>query len=204
MKREGLLFIISAPSGAGKTTLCKEVVDILGNLRHSVSYTTRFPRHGEVHGRDYFFVSPAEFEKMIKACEFAEWAEVHGNLYGTAMKTLDENRKQGFDVILDIDCQGARQLKERCGDGVFIFILPPSLHELRRRLDLRNSESDEAKERRIRNAADEIRESSWYDYIIVNDVFSKAVEELKSVLSAERCRAFRVIGDVAEEFQIRS
>ncbi|HTY21137.1 MAG TPA: guanylate kinase [Geobacteraceae bacterium] len=203
MRREGLLFIISAPSGAGKTTLCKEVVDILQNLRHSVSYTTRSPRPGEVHGRDYFFVSPAEFEKMINACEFAEWAEVHGNLYGTAMKTLYEYRKQGRDVILDIDCQGARQLKARIKDGVFIFILPPSFHELRRRLDMRNSDSAEVKEIRIRNAADEILESRWYDYIIVNDTFSKAVEELKSVLIAERCRTSLVLAEIGEKFDLQ-
>ena len=203
MRREGLLFIISAPSGAGKTTLCKEVVDILQNLRHSVSYTTRSPRPGEVHGRDYFFVSPAEFEKMINACEFAEWAEVHGNLYGTAMKTLYEYRKQGRDVILDIDCQGAHQLKARIKDGVFIFILPPSFHELRRRLDMRNSDSAEVKEIRIRNAADEILESRWYDYIIVNDTFSKAVEELKSVLIAERCRTSLVLAEIGEKFDLQ-
>lgn len=203
MARQGILFIISAPSGAGKTTLCKEVVDIFENLLHSVSYTTRSPRPGEVHGRDYFFVSPTEFENMVNAGEFAEWAEVHGNLYGTSIKTLDQYRKQGNDVILDIDCQGARQLKERCGDGVFIFVLPPSFNELRRRLDLRNSDSDEVKERRIRNAAEEIKEARWYDYIIVNDVFSRAVEELKSILIAERCRASRVISDVSEEFNLQ-
>jgi len=203
MKRHGILYIISAPSGAGKTTLCKEVVDIFQNLRHSVSYTTRAPRPGEVHGRDYIFVSPSEFEKMITAGEFAEWAEVHGNHYGTAIKSLDEYRTKGIDVILDIDCQGARQLKERYGDGVFIFILPPSFHELRRRLDSRNSDSDEVKERRIRNASDEIKELGWYDYIIVNDLFSKAVEELKSVLIAEQCRTLRVIEDVKEKFEIQ-
>jgi guanylate kinase len=202
MKKDGILFIISAPSGAGKTTLCKEVVDILQNLRHSVSYTTRAPRPGELPGHDYIFVSPAEFEKMISAGEFAEWAEVHGNLYGTAIKTLDEYRTSGIDVILDIDCQGARQLKGRYGEGVFIFILPPSFHELRRRLDIRNSDSDEVKERRIRNAADEIKESRWYDYIIVNDLFSRAVEELKSILIAEQCRTIRVLEDVTEKFAI--
>src|SRR6266571_5527706 len=111
MHREGILYIISAPSGAGKTTLCKEVIDIFPNLRHSVSYTTRSPRPGEVHGRDYFFAAPAEFERMIAAGEFAEWAEVHGNRYGTALKTLEGYRKCGIDVILDIDCQGAQQLK---------------------------------------------------------------------------------------------
>ncbi|HEX9024225.1 MAG TPA: guanylate kinase [Geobacteraceae bacterium] len=196
MKSRGLLFIISAPSGAGKTTLCKEVVDILPNLRHSVSYTTRLPRPGEVDGREYFFISPVEFEKMISAGEFAEWAEVHGNLYGTAIQTLEKFRADGIDVILDIDCQGARQLKERFHEGVFIFILPPSFHELRRRLNLRNSESAEVKERRMRNAAEEVKESSWYDYIIVNDIYSKAVEELKSVLIAEHCRTSRLLGQV--------
>ncbi len=203
MKRQGLLFIISAPSGAGKTTLCKEVVDILANLRHSVSYTTRLPRPGEVHGREYFFITPAEFERMISAGEFAEWAEVHGNLYGTAIQTLEKFRADGIDVILDIDCQGARQLKERYREGVFIFILPPSFHELRRRLDLRNSESADVKERRMKNAAEEIKESAWYDYIIVNDVYSKAVEELKSVLIAEHCRTPRLLGQVEEKFEFR-
>jgi len=201
VKRHGLLFIISAPSGAGKTTLCKEVVDILPNLRHSVSHTTRLPRTGEVHGRDYFFISTEEFEKMRTAGEFAEWAEVHGNLYGTAIQTLEKYRADGIDVILDIDCQGARQLKERYHEGVFIFILPPSFHELRRRLDLRDSDSADVKERRIRNAADEIRESEWYDYIIVNDVFNKAVEELKSVLVAEHCRTSRLMGQVEGIFR---
>jgi len=199
---EGILFIISAPSGAGKTTLCKEVVDILPNLLHSVSYTTRSPRSGEVHGHDYFFISQSEFEKMMTAGEFAEWAEVHGNFYGTAIKTLEEYRANGIDVILDIDCQGARQLKERYRQGVFIFILPPSFKELRRRLDLRNSDSDDVKERRIRNAAEEIKESGWYDYIIVNDVYSKAVEKLKAVLIAEQCRTPRMLGEVARQFTI--
>lgn len=202
MKREGILYIISAPSGAGKTTLCKEVIDIFRDLRHSVSYTTRQARPGEVHGRDYFFVPKEEFERMVAAGEFAEWAEVHGNLYGTALKTLDRYRAEGVDVILDIDCQGARQLRESHTGGVFIFILPPSFAELRRRLDFRNSDSPEVIARRIDCAASEIREARWYDYIIVNDVFSKAVEELKSVIVAERCRTNRILAAVAEKFEI--
>jgi guanylate kinase len=202
MKKEGILFVISAPSGAGKTTLCKEVVDILPNMRHSVSYTTRSPRPGEVHGRDYFFTSPAEFEEMVTSGEFAEWAEVHGNFYGTTINSLAECRSQGIDVIMDIDCQGARQLKERYLEGVFIFILPPSFNELRRRLDMRNSDNAEVKERRIRDASREIKESRWYDYIIVNDVYSKAVEELKSVLIAEQCRAFRALEVVTAKFDL--
>ncbi|MCM2356539.1 MAG: guanylate kinase [Geobacteraceae bacterium] len=202
MKREGILYIISAPSGAGKTTLCKEVIDIFPSLRHSVSYTTRQERPGEVYGRDYFFVPREEFQRMVAADEFAEWAEVHGNLYGTALRTLEEFRSSGVDVILDIDCQGARQLKERYSGGVFIFILPPDFNELRRRLDFRNSDSAEVIARRIECAATEIRESRWYDYIIVNDVFSRAVEQLKAVIVAEGCKTARVLASVADKFEI--
>ena len=202
MKREGVLFVISAPSGAGKTTLCKEIIDIFPDLRHSVSYTTRAPRNGELPGRDYFFVDKDEFLRMVEAGEFAEWAEVHGNLYGTSLATLNECRSAGIDVILDIDCQGAQQLKGRYDGGVYIFVLPPSIQELRRRLHSRSSDAPDVIERRIRNAAAEIREARWYDYIIVNDLFSEAVEEFKSVLIAERCRAFRVLQGVSSRFEI--
>jgi guanylate kinase len=202
MQREGVLFVISAPSGAGKTTLCKEIIDKFPNLRHSVSYTTRTPRTGEVHGRDYFFVGQDEFSRMVSDGEFAEWAEVHGNLYGTSLATLKQCRSQGIDLILDIDCQGAQQLKGRFDGGVYIFILPPSIAELRRRLDGRSSDTEEVIERRINNAAAEIKESRWYDYIIVNDKFSEAAEQLKSVLIAEQCRSFRVIQGISATFDI--
>ena len=202
MKREGVLYVISAPSGAGKTTLCKEIIDIFPNLRHSVSYTTRTPRQGEVHGRDYFFVGQEEFSRMAAAGEFAESAEVHGNFYGTSLATLNECRSNGIDLILDIDCQGARQLKGRFEGGVYIFVLPPSIEELRRRLDNRSSDTQEVIERRIHNAAGEIKEARWYDYIIVNDNFKEAVEQLKSVLIAEQCRASRLIQLLASSFNI--
>lgn len=202
MQREGVLFVISAPSGAGKTTLCKEIIDIFPNLRHSVSYTTRTPRPGEVHGRDYFFVGQDEFSRMVEAGEFAEWAEVHGNYYGTSLSTLNQCRSQGIDLILDIDCQGAAQLKGRFDGGVYIFILPPSIAELRRRLDGRSADTEEVIERRINNAAAEIKEARWYDYIIVNDRFSEAVEQLKSVLIAEQCRSSRVIRGISQTFDI--
>ena len=202
MKREGIIFIISAPSGAGKTSLCKEVIDICQGVRHSVSYTTRQARPGEVHGRDYYFVSSEKFRSMADSGEFAEWAEVHGNLYGTAISTLEEYRNNNVDVILDIDCQGAHQLKQRFAGGVFIFILPPSFHELRRRLDRRNSDTEAVIERRILNAGAEIRESRWYDYIIVNDDFKQALNELKSVILAERCRTARVLESISKKFDI--
>lgn len=202
MKNEGILYIVSAPSGAGKTTLCKEIIDIFPNLRHSVSYTTRPPRPGETHGIDYFFVSREEFERMVATDDFAEWAEVHGNFYGTAIMTLEGYRRNGIDVVLDIDCQGARQLKERYQGGVYIFILPPDFHELRRRLTGRNSDSPETIDRRMKAAALEIAECRWYDYIIVNDDFHLALDELKSVLVAEKCRTKRVLAGVKEKFKI--
>ncbi len=202
MKREGILFIISAPSGAGKTSLCKEVIDFFPNLRHSVSFTTRQKRGGEVDGKDYFFVSEPEFRRMAADGEFAEWAEVHGNLYGTALKTLEECRDNGIDVILDIDCQGARQLKERYRGGVYIFILPPDFDELRNRLLCRNADSADVIDLRVANAANEIKEACRYDYIIVNDQFSKAVEELKSIMIAESCRTDRVIDSVAGQLSM--
>jgi guanylate kinase len=202
MKREGVLYVISAPSGAGKTTLCKEIIDIFPNVRHSVSYTTRPPRNGEVHGRDYFFVGKEEFDRMVEAGEFAEWAEVHGNLYGTSLATLQKSRSEGIDLILDIDCQGAGQLKGCFEGGVYIFVLPPSIEELRRRLEHRSSDTREVIERRIHNAAGEIKEARWYDYVIVNDKFSDALEQLKSVLIAEQCRTSRLLQGLSRMFTI--
>jgi guanylate kinase len=134
---------------------------------------------------------------MIDGGEFAEWAEVHGNLYGTSLRALREFQSRGIHVILDIDCQGARQLKERCADAVFVFILPPDLDELRRRLVGRNSDSAEVIERRMRVAVDEIQEATWYDYVIVNDAFDRAVERLKSIILSEQCRAGRVLASVS-------
>jgi len=200
MKKEGIVFILSAPSGAGKTSLCNELIDIITDLRHSVSYTTRSPRPGEKDGEDYFFVSLPEFERMIEAGEFAEWAEVHGNLYGTSLKAIEELRSSGINVILDIDCQGARKLKSVYDDAVYMFIIPPDFAELRRRLEGRKSDSREVIEQRLRVALDEVRESSWYDYIIVNDDFSKAIEKLKSVIMAEQCRTIRSVDAISAFF----
>ncbi|HXC93197.1 MAG TPA: guanylate kinase [Geobacteraceae bacterium] len=202
MKRPGILYIISAPSGAGKTTLCRELLDIFPELRHSISFTTRKARPGEVEGKDYFFVDREHFLRMAENGEFAEWAEVHGNLYGTSLKTLEESRVDGIDLILDIDCQGAAKLKESQAQGVNIFILPPSFSELKRRLESRNSDSKEVIDKRVTNAASEIPEARWYDYIIINDQFSKAVEELKSIIIAERHRTSVVIDCIDAEFNI--
>lgn len=202
MQRKGILYVISAPSGAGKSTLCRELLDIFPELRHSVSCTTRTPRTGEIEGKDYHFVSREEFLRMIAGGEFAEWAEVHGNLYGTALKTLQQSREKGIDLILDIDCQGAAQLKEKQVAGVNIFILPPSYGELRRRLEGRESDPPDVIEKRLSNAADEIKQAGWYDYIVVNDIFSRAVEDLKSIIIAERHRAEFILEKLHREFNI--
>lgn len=193
MSRAGLLFIVSAPSGAGKTTLCKEVLRRINQgkskpLKWSCSYTTRPPREGEKNGEDYFFVSEEEFDQMIARGEFAEWAYVHGHRYGTSLRYLKEAEEQGIDLLLEIDCQGARQLREKYGSGCFIFILPPSLEELRKRLEKRATESKEMIERRLTRAKEELEEYPLYDYIIINDDFAQASKELEGIIWAERAK----------------
>ena len=202
MKREGLILIISAPSGAGKTTLCRELLKRFPDIKESVSYTTRSPREGEVHGRDYYFVSREEFQRMIDGDAFAEWATVHGNLYGTALATIEEARTNGVNLVLDIDCQGARRLKEQIERCVYVFILPPGMDELRRRLENRSTDTPEVIETRIRRAADEIREARWYDYIIINDRFEDAIGELSAIVTAQGLRTFRMIRQVSKLFDI--
>lgn len=189
MKRtEGLLFVVSAPSGAGKTTLCRAITDSLGNITHSISYTTRKPRPGEIDGRDYFFVSEERFKSMIEAGDFAEWAEVHSHLYGTSRRVLEDVMGRGIDVILDIDTQGAMQIKEKYSKAVFVFIMPPSLDILEERLRNRKSDNEEEIKKRMRRAREEIRDYEKYDYIIVNRDFDRALNELRSIFIAERSR----------------
>jgi len=202
MKREGLTIILSAPSGAGKTSLCRELLKIFPDIRESVSFTTRKPRPGEVEGEAYHFVSHEEFKQMADQDAFAEWAIVHGNMYGTALSTLEEARRNGVDLVLDIDCQGALKLKEQFDGGIYIFILPPSMAELRRRLEARSSDSQEIIERRILRAADEIKEARWYDFIIINDDFELACRELSAIVIAHHRKTFRMMEQVGKLFDI--
>jgi guanylate kinase len=191
-KKQGLLFVVSAPSGTGKTTLCRAMAPIFPSLHYSVSYTTRPVRPGDENGKDYHFISPEDFQKMIKGGEFAEWAEIYGHRYGTSKTILEKVRKEGRDVILDIDGQGARQLRDKDWGGIFIFILPPSWAELKQRLSYRKTEEKAAREERLRKARAEMAEARWYDYIIINDELEKAKEQLKAIIRAEHCRRERM------------
>lgn len=186
-RNKGLLFIISGPSGAGKSTMCNEVIGSDPLLRFSVSCTTRAPRRGEQHGREYFFLSEQSFRKKIKQHAFVEWAEVHGNLYGTEKKWIEDTRKT-YDVMLDIDVQGAHNLRHRYADAVYVFVMPPSRAVLVQRLMQRKTESPSTIQKRCMDALHEMKSASQYDYVIYNDVLRDAVTQLKSVVIAERCR----------------
>lgn len=198
------VFIISAPSGSGKSTLVGHLMQRVGSLRFSVSYTTRKPRGQEVHGREYFFVSREEFEAMRDRNQFLEWAEVFGNLYGTHESELERAARDGADLVLDIDVQGAQQLKERILSAVSIFILPPSRRELEQRLRARSQDSEEVIARRLKDAAEEIRGYADYDYVLVNREVEKSVETLVSIVQATRSRRVRMeqeIGPILESFE---
>ncbi len=201
--RKGILFVISAPSGAGKTSICRAVLSLFPMLRQSVSFTTRSIRHGEREGKDYNFVSRERFDKMVADDAFAEWAEVHGNCYGTALATLDQASEEGADVLLEIDCQGADQLRKSSLNGVFIFIMPPDMRELRRRLESRNTDDDKVIARRMVSAAGEIAESTNFDYLVVNDVLDQAVEKVRAIMIAEATRTERIINTLPEEFGLK-
>ncbi|MEE4255182.1 MAG: guanylate kinase [Desulfuromusa sp.] len=182
---------MSAPSGAGKTSLCRELIDSFPDLRQSISFTTRGARDGEQDGVDYFFTRPDAFQQMIEEKHLAEWAEVHGNFYGTSLQTLNIAAGEGVDLLLDIDCQGAAQLKKNYQRGVFIFILPPDFAELEKRLYSRGTDNEDVIRRRLENAEKEISEAPWYDYLVINDDFNSAKKKLAAIITAERCRSSR-------------
>jgi guanylate kinase len=193
MSSEFLLIALCSPSGAGKTTLTKTLLEHFGDLRFSVSHTTRSPRANETDGRDYHFVDHATFEAQVARGAFLEWAHVHANLYGTSLAEID--RAQGEagvgGIIFDIDYQGARQIRAKRDDLVSIFVLPPSMEELERRLRGRKSETEESFRRRFAASTHEIEQYAFFDYIIVNDALDRAAEELRAIVLAERARRKR-------------
>ena len=184
MRREGIALVLSAPSGAGKTTLIKRLLAEFPHFGYSVSCTTRRPRQGEVHGKDYFFLSREEFERRRAEQSFAEWAEVHGNFYGTPLAPVKEMLRQGQDVLFDIDVQGAAQLKLTLEEAAFAFILPPSMADLERRLRGRGLDDEETIQRRLNNARREMLETRWYDALVVNDDLDAAYDALRAVYLA--------------------
>jgi guanylate kinase len=192
IKRRGTLVVVSAPSGAGKTTLCHEVRSLVPELYYSVSHTTRDPRPGEKEGTDFFFVSEGQFTAMRARDEFAEWAQVHGHHYGTPAKALESALSRGLDVLLDIDTHGARQLRQRYPEAVSVFIMAPSMAELEARLRERKSDSAGDIARRLSRAREEIAAWRQYDYLIINRDVKDAVDQLATIIQAERCRTSRL------------
>lgn len=203
MERRGVLFVVSAPSGAGKTTLCKELAARVPNLKHSISYTTRSPRPGEVHGREYFFVDARYFQNLVEQNEFAEWAQVYGQRYGTPRTPLIDMMDKGVDVLLEIDVQGARQIKKTFEDAVYLYILPPSIEALRVRLEQRGGDSAEEIQRRLQKVREEMWSYREYDYIVKNDDKTHAIMELEAIVRAERIKTKRVDVQWLEEKFIR-
>jgi guanylate kinase len=190
----GTLIIVSAPSGTGKTTILKETMQRVGRLVFSVSHTTRRPRPGEQEGKDYFFVSRRQFEEMIENNGFLEWARVHDNYYGTAFQSLSAGLEAGFDIVLDIDVQGAEIVRQQNRlDTIDIFIAPPDRAELEKRLRRRGTEDEQAILKRLANAVEEMNQCSRYEYLIVNDSVDHAVTMLSGIIYAERARKRRAL-----------
>ena len=198
INKKGILIVISGPSGAGKGTICEALLDKHDDLYLSVSATTREPRKGEIHGVNYYFLTKEEFEQKISENDFLEWAEVHGNYYGTPKSNVDEMLNAGKNVILEIDIQGALKIKENSEDGVFIFILPPSMEELKKRIINRGSETQESLMRRFSSAYQEINYISKYNYGVINDTVENAVQKVENIICAERCRVDRIKDDILE------
>jgi guanylate kinase len=188
MDYPGNLFVVAAPSGAGKSSLVKALMELDSQVQPSVSHTTRAPRGQEKHGREYFFVSPQEFDSMVLGNAFVEWAHVHGNRYGTSKRAIEERIATGADVVLEIDYQGALQIKRIFTNAVLVFILPPSWDELRSRLERRGEDSPEVIETRLQNAREEMAQAREFDFVIINELFERALFDLKAIVHAQRLK----------------
>ena len=201
VKRKGLLLVVSGPSGAGKGTICKSILEKNDHIKLSISATTRKPRTGEVHGVNYFFIEKEEFKIMIEQGEFLEYAQIYDNFYGTPKAAIMETLEKGQDVILEIEMQGARQVKEVYPEGIFVFVLPPSLKELKNRIVGRGTETAEEIEKRFSCAFEEIKQIDDYDYFIVNQDVEKSVKELESIISSEKNKVTRYKNNIIDKFK---
>ena len=201
VKRKGLLLVVSGPTGAGKGTICKSILEKNDHIKLSISATTRKPRTGEVHGVNYFFIEKEEFKTMIEQGEFLEYAQIYDNFYGTPKAAIMETLEKGQDVILEIEMQGARQVKEVYPEGIFVFVLPPSLKELKNRIVGRGTETAEEIEKRFSCAFEEIKQIDDYDYFIVNQDVEKSVKELESIISSEKNKVTRYKNNIIDKFK---
>ncbi len=201
MDYPGNLFVVAAPSGAGKSSLVKALLELDSRVQLSVSHTTRAPRGQEKHGRDYFFVSDAEFDQMVLADAFVEWANVHERRYGTSKKAIEDRIAHGADVILEIDWQGALQIKRIFANAVLMFILPPSWDELRSRLERRGEDAPDVIEMRLENARTELAQAKEFDFVIINELFERALFDLKAIVHAQRLKYLSQRRLRAETFQ---
>jgi guanylate kinase len=192
-QKEGLLIVVSGPSGVGKGTVCSRLREMMPDLAYSISATTRLPREGEVNGVNYFFKTEEEFKRMIEEDAFIEWAQYVGNYYGTPRKFVEETLAQGRDILLEIEVQGAMQVKRRFPQGVFIFLVPPSMEELRMRILHRGTESEAAIARRLMEASNEYKWIHEYDYVVINDEVEKACRRIQAIIEAEHCRTSRLM-----------
>ncbi len=201
MDYPGNLFVVAAPSGAGKSSLVKALLEVDSRLQLSVSHTTRQPRGQEKHGRDYFFASPQEFDALIEADAFVEWARVHNQRYGTSKKAIEDRMAMGADVVLEIDFQGAIQIKNVFANAICIFILPPSWEELRSRLERRGEDATDIIDMRMRNAEVEVAQVDKFDFVIINELFDRALFDLKTIVHSQRLKISAQRRARAEIFQ---
>ncbi len=195
---KGLFIVVSAPSGTGKSSICQGFMEAFPEIKFSVSYTSRPPRPGEIDGKDYNFISREAFRKKIRQGEFIEWVENYGHLYGSSRRFIEEGVRDGRDLLLDIEPRGAKKIKQEFRGGIYVFILPPSRQELLKRLKKRGHERENVIQKRYKQSESEIKEISWYDYVIFNNDLKKAVNELIAIYTAEKCKRTRLNREIRE------
>lgn len=195
---KNLFMVISAPSGAGKSSICQGLMKACPEIKFSVSYTSRPPRPNEINGKDYYFISRSDFKKRIRQKEFIEWVENYGQLYGSSWKFMEEYTRNNKDVLLDIEPRGAKKIKKEFKGGVYIYILPPSRDELLKRLEKRGHETRDDIKKRFKQSDNELKEISWYDYVIINQDLKKAIKQLVAIYVAEKCKRSRLQKEINE------